>query len=222
MRASVPAAPQAEEGAAAPPLATPTAAEGATAPGTTETAPEARPATGADARPTPNAAVLRSLASLPEPLLFTVEFDTSAAASLGRATGAVGQIMPPTASPEIPMAPVALPREIEVQLQDPEGPVRLTVGRDKRDVNVRVEVPTGLFPAVQEARHPVRAALAEHGLELGRYDVSSGQQEPGGEQRSARRGPHGESSDQGAVARTAPAKRTEGPSVHHGLLDRRA
>ncbi|MFH1469867.1 MAG: hypothetical protein ABIO70_36120 [Pseudomonadota bacterium] len=203
------AAPPAVEDAGHPP------SERGAAPSTRTPRAEVGPPAAASASP-------RGLASVPEPMLFTVEFDAQAAVAATRAAQTPGPAAPHAASPPPPLAALALPREVELLLQDPDGPVKLTVGRDQREVSVRVEVPHGLLPAIEEAHQPVRAALAQRGFELGRYDVHGGQQGAGGDGRGARREPGEQRPARGAHPPREATSGTAGRATHRGLLDRRA
>jgi len=117
-----------------------------------------------------------SMAATPEAMLFTMEYDAGATTTIGRAAS-------PTITPSLlsqlaeasraqtPVTPTAMPDEISLVIRDAAGDIRLEVGRDQKDVAVKVEVPTGLLAAIQEAEAPIRASLHEEGFELEGYEV---------------------------------------------------
>jgi hypothetical protein len=116
-----------------------------------------------------------SMAATPEALFFTVEYDAGSAP--------IGRTQAPAIAPsltaqlaaasraELPVGPAAMPEEVSLLIRDPDGDIRLFVGREDREVAVKLEVPTGLMAAVQEAEAPIRAGLAEEGFELDGYEV---------------------------------------------------
>jgi len=146
---------------------------------TSQTQPSADPRLTSSRTSTPTEVAPRpttSMASTPESMLFTFEFDTAASSSVARASS-------PTVAPSLlsqladasrlqaPLTPVAMPDEINLVIRDPAGDIRMNVGRDDRDVAVKLEVPTGLMAAVREAEAPIRASLQDEGYELEGYDV---------------------------------------------------
>ncbi len=116
------------------------------------------------------------MSTTPESMLFTWEFD--AVASRGVARAQAPAVAPSLLSQladasraQTPLAPVAMPDELRLVIQDPEGEIHVSVGRDERDVTVKVDVPTGLMAAVKEAEAPIRASLQDDGYQLEDYDV---------------------------------------------------
>jgi hypothetical protein len=128
-------------------------------------------------------AVTMSLADVPEPLLCTLEYETSP--RVGPAITSV-QVTPPAPRGDLSLLAAGAPlRDLTLLLDDPEGPVKVTVGREQREVSVQVEVPTGLLVAVREAQAPIRTALGQQGLELGRYEVLADAPGQGGDRAPA-------------------------------------
>ncbi len=136
------------------------------------------------------------MASTPESMYFTWEFDTAASRS-------IAQPAAPTVAPSLlsqlaaasqrepgalPLPPSALPDQINLLIRDPEGDIRLTVGREERDVAVKVEVPHGLMAAVKEAEAPMRASLQDGGYQLEGFEVR--EREAGVDQQPEHQQPH--------------------------------
>ncbi len=180
------------------PTLAPPAAPGTSAPAAATPAPEASPAEpsapqlpeGARAQraprgradPQPLGGPGASMSETPESMFFTWEFDPGANQALSRAPGAT--VSPSLLSQlaeasrqELPVTPGAMPDEVKLILPDPEGDIRLTVGRDQRELAVKLEVPTGLISAVREAEAPLRASLEDDGYQLQDYLVSDGEAE---------------------------------------------
>jgi hypothetical protein len=132
------------------------------------TAPAARPAAA-------------PMSAAPESMLFTFEFDAGAA-RIGQGPGA-GGVAPSLLSqlaaasrqegPVAPFLPSAMPDEVSLLIHDPDGDIKLDVGRQDRDVAVRIEVPSGLFSALREAEAPIRSSLHEEGYELEHFELSA-------------------------------------------------
>ncbi len=142
------------------------------------------------------------MSATPESMLFTWEFDPAAASQqVARApTAAVSPSLTAQlaaaragAGAEAPILPAALPDQVNLLIRGPNGTIEVAVGREKQDVSVRVEVPTGLMAAVREAQAPIQLALELEGYDLESFDIHAG--EPGVEQapehdRSDQRGGH--------------------------------
>jgi hypothetical protein len=180
-----------------------------------------RPAAATLARP--------SMANTPEAMLFTFEYDAGHASPAQHG----GPIIAPSltsqlaqasqaSQTELPIGPAAMPEELSLLIRDPDGDIRLFVGREDRDVAVKVEVPTGLMSAVQEAEAPIRAGLAEEGFELDGYEVQEREDGVGRQAEREREGRQarrrgGRSSVQPEVEA---AEQPPRPGLH--LLNRRA
>jgi len=173
-----------------------------------------------------------SMASTPESMLFTFEFDTAASSSVARATS-------PTVAPSllsqlaeasqarVPVGPAAMPNEISLVIRDPAGDIRLNVGRDERDVAVKLEVPTGLMAAVQEAEAPIRASLQDEGYKLEGFDVQEREEEDVHQAPERDRSRRHAQREQHGQGRNVPREReadppTRKPMLGPRLLDRRA
>ena len=164
-------------------------------------------------------------------MFFAWEFDTAA-------TQTIQQPTTPTVAPSLlsqlaaasrqepaamPVTPMALPNEVSMVIRDQDGDIRVTIGREERDVAVKVEVPTGLMAAVKEAEAPVRVSLHEEGYQLEGFDVE--EREAGVDQNPEREQPHrrGQQARRGAHSArndTGSTRSTSSPGMR--LLDRRA
>jgi len=122
-----------------------------------------------------------TVSSTPEQLFFTLEYQPGSAATISRgpqggtAAGAHALATAPTAAPNLPQTPIlaALPEQVALLVRDPDGDIRLTIGREDSDFSVRVEAPRGLLPAIRQAESPIQLALEEDGLNLESFDARS-------------------------------------------------
>ena len=117
------------------------------------------------------------MSATPEAMLFTWEFDASAqqAHSPARTPTIAPSLLAQLAEAsrqQAPVTPIALPNEVNMVIRDPEGDIRVTVGREAKDVAVHLEVPAGLMAAVTEAEAPIRVSLNEEGYQLEDYEVA--------------------------------------------------
>ena len=171
------------------------------------------------------------MSATPEAMLFTWEFDTTASQGVAQApsTAVAPSLLAQLAAAsraEVPLAPVAMPAEVRFVINDPQGDIHLSVGREARDVAVKVEVPTGLMAAVKEAEAPIRSSLQDEGYQLEGYEV---REREDGVQHAPERDRHQPEAQRGRQnprrsTNNSPASENPPPEKTAGLrlLDRRA
>jgi len=83
--------------------------------------------------------------------------------------------------------PAALPSEVELLVQDEDGPIRLTVGRQQRDISVRVEAPGELLSGIRQSEAPLSSALEEDGYTLEEFQAEANDSQEQQQRRDAQR-----------------------------------
>jgi hypothetical protein len=115
---------------------------------------------------------------------------------------------------------------VDLQLEEPEGTVRITLARDLREVAIQVDSPAALVGTVRDAEAPIRHAVEASGHALGTFEVrcgGSGVGEPSGQARAEEHAGRRQAGARAARNRG----RAQGPAGPRGagvarLLDRKA
>ena len=74
---------------------------------------------------------------------------------------------------EVPELPINDPSQIDFDLDDPAGTVRVSMTRDAEEVAVRLETPNEVLEEYKEMRGEMDEAIGQQGLELGDFSASA-------------------------------------------------
>ena len=86
---------------------------------------------------------------------------------------------------EVPELPVADPSQLDIDVDDPAGTVRVTMTKEAEEVTVRMETPQQVLEEYQDMESDLEKALAMQGLNLADFDATGQGAEQDEESRQA-------------------------------------